>query len=107
MMKANLFEQIPAALTDELVETLCHSSDVRIERIVSHGQASPPDFWYDEDWHEFVLLVAGGARLSFADGTPPVDLTPGDWLDIPAHRQHRVDATDPEQDTIWLAVHYR
>jgi cupin 2 domain-containing protein len=106
-MIANLFQQIPSPLPDEVVETLCRSEHIRIERIVSRGQASPPDFWYDQDWHEFVVLLAGGARLAFADGAPPVDLTPGGWLDIPAHRQHRVDWTDPEQDTIWLAVHYR
>ena len=80
---------------------------MRIERIVSRGHASPPDFWYDQDWHEFVLLMSGRARLELADGAPVVELEPGDWLDIKAHVRHRVDWTDPEQDTVWLAVHYR
>jgi cupin 2 domain-containing protein len=106
MTAANLFQQIPAALPNELVETLGRSEHVRIERIVSRGQASPADFWYDQEWHEFVLLVSGRARLVFADGTPAVDLAPGDWLDIRAHVRHRVDWTDPQQDTVWLAVHY-
>jgi cupin 2 domain-containing protein len=107
MTASNLFRQIPAALPNELVETLSRSEHVRIERIVSRGQASPVGFWYDQEWHEFVLVVSGRARLSFADGTPPIDLETGDWLDIRAHCKHRVEWTDPEQDTVWLAVHYR
>lgn len=102
-----LFQQIPVDLPEELVETLCQSGDMRIERIVSRGHASPPGFWYDQEQHEFVLLVSGRARLAYADGTPPVDLGPGDWLVIPARRKHRVAWTDPELDTIWLAVFYR
>jgi cupin 2 domain-containing protein len=105
-MANNLFREIPAELPGELAESLCRSEYVRIERIVSHGQASPPGFWYDQEWHEFVLLVSGRARLAFADGTPPVDLVPGDWLEIKAHVRHRVAWTDPDQDTVWLAVHY-
>ena len=30
----------------------------------------------------------------------------GDYINIPAHRKHRVEWTDPEEDTIWLAIHY-
>jgi len=106
-MPSNLFQHIPADLPAELVETLGQAEHVRIERIVSRGHASPPGFWYDQDWHEFVLLVSGRARLAFADGTPSVELGPGDWLEIKAHLCHRVDWTDPALETIWLAVHYR
>jgi cupin 2 domain-containing protein len=106
-MTANLFRPIPENLPEELVETLCSSTHVRIERIVSRGQASPPDFWYDQEGHEFVLLISGRARLGFADDTPTIELEPGDWFDIPAHKKHRVEWTDPGQDTIWLAVYYR
>ena len=103
----SLFAQIPATLPVELIETLSGSEHVRIERIVSCGQATPDHFWYDQEWHEFVLLVSGRARLVFADGAPTVDLAPGDWLDIRAHVRHRVEWTDPLHDTVWLAVHYR
>jgi len=106
-MTANLFQQLPAELPEELVETLCQAEHVRIERLVSRGHTSPPGFWYDQEWHEFVLLVSGQAHLAFADGTSPAKLHPGDWLDIKAHVRHRVEWTDPAQDTIWLAVHYR
>lgn len=105
-MTSNLFRQIPASLPEELNETLCRSEQVRIERIVSRGHASPSGFWYDQDCPEFVLLVSGRARIAFADGTPPVDLVAGDWLTIPAHRKHRVEWTEPGQETVWLAVHY-
>ncbi|MBN1587264.1 MAG: phosphoribosylaminoimidazole carboxylase [Candidatus Omnitrophica bacterium] len=92
--------------SEELIEVLAEGKNVRIERIVSRGHASPPDFWYDQDTHEFVLLVQGEARLVFEEGPELVYLKAGDFLDIPAHRKHRVDWTLPDQDTVWLAVHY-
>jgi cupin 2 domain-containing protein len=97
--------QIPDELPQELFETLAHSDAVRIERIVSRGHATPEDEWYDQERHEFVLLVQGAARLAWADGRETA-LAPGDWLNIPAHEKHRVAWTDPDQDSIWLAVHY-
>ncbi len=103
----NIFERIPEALPEEVIEELAASDAVRIERIVSRGQASPEDFWYDQDGHEWVLLLRGraGLRLEGIEGI--VVLGPGDWLEIPAHRRHRVEWTDEEGETIWLAVHYR
>ena len=80
---------------------------VRIERIVSTGQASPPGFWYDQDWGEWVVLLSGAARLRLAEEAEARRLAPGDWVDIPAHCRHRVEWTDPDQPTVWLAVHYR
>jgi cupin 2 domain-containing protein len=79
---------------------------VRIERIVSHGQASPPGFWYDQDEAEFVTVLAGAAQLRFADGEA-LTMHPGDWAEIAAHRRHRVEWTDPEHPTVWLVVFYR
>jgi cupin 2 domain-containing protein len=78
---------------------------VKIERIVSRGHATPEGEWYDQERHEFVLLVQGAARLAWADGSETA-LAPGDWLHIPARQKHRVTWTDPDQDSIWLAVHY-
>ena len=104
-MVANLFAALPAPLPDEVTETLVRAKQLRIERIISHEHCSPPDFWYDQDEHEFVLLVQGAARLRFE--TEVLELNPGDWLQIPAHRRHRVDWTTPAGPTIWLAVFYR
>jgi cupin 2 domain-containing protein len=105
MKTPNLFDNIPKDLPDELYETLSGSGQIRIERIVSHGHASPPDFWYDQGSTEFVLLIRGRAQLAFEEET--VDLHPGDYLTITAHRKHRVIWTDPDAPTIWLAVHYQ
>ena len=79
---------------------------LRIERIVSTGQCSPPDFWYDQPDGEWVLLIQGAARLRFADESEARQLKAGDFVDIAPHRRHRVDWTAPAQPTIWLAIHY-
>lgn len=79
---------------------------MRIERIVSRGQSSPPGFWYDQDEGELVLVLTGRARL-LLEGEPERELGAGDWVDIPPHLRHRVTFTDPTHDTIWLAVFYR
>lgn len=101
----NLFADIPRALPEERFDTLIETGAVHIERIVSRGQASPAAGWYEQPRNEWVMLVQGSARLAFADGRE-VDLGPGDWLEIPARQKHRVAWTDPEQESVWLAVHY-
>jgi cupin 2 domain-containing protein len=102
----NLLRDLPGASTGEIVERLVAGRTVRIERIVSRGEVSPPGFWYDQDEAEFVVVLAGAARLGFADGDV-MALGPGDWVDIAPHRRHRVEWTDPGAPTIWLAVFYR
>lgn len=104
--KANLYQRIPHELGHELTEDLLRRENVRIERIVSHGHSSPPDFWCDQNENEWVILLAGAARLRFERGGEVIELSPGDYLNIPAGARHRVDWTEPEQDTIWLAVFY-
>lgn len=105
-MKGTLFTTLPPDLPEELFETLVAAGEVRIERIVSRGHASPRDFWYDQDRHEFVLLVQGRAGIAVAGQPETIVLAPGDYLIIEAHVRHRVEWTDPKNDTIWLAVHY-
>ena len=105
MSAGDLLDDLPDDLPEELVETLVEGDGVRIERIVSTGHASPQGFWYDQAGPEFVLVVQGRARLEFADGEV-VELGPGGWVDIPAHRRHRVAWTVPGEPTVWLAVHY-
>jgi len=105
MTAGNLFAALPAAPPpEELVTVLAAGKGVRVERIVSTGQASPPGFWYDQDEAEFVALLTGGAGLRFADEDEPRALKPGDWLLIPARRKHRVEWTDAAPPTVWLAV---
>lgn len=101
----NLFHDMPETLDDEWFETLTELPGLRIERIVSTGQASPPGFWYDQPDDEWVVLLSGAAGLRFADEDAPRELKPGDWLLIPARRRHRVEWTAADQRTVWLAVH--
>ena len=105
MTGGDLLRDLPADLPEELVETLAESDSVRIERIVSTGHASPEGLWYDQPRAEFVLVLQGRARLDFDDGES-LELAPGGWVDIPAHRRHRVAWTSPDEPTVWLAIHY-
>jgi len=103
----NLLRDLPGARAGEVIETLVAAPGVRIERIVSLGQASLPGFWYDQEEAEWVLLLQGAAQLRFADETEARLLGPGDHLHIAPHRRHRVEWTDPRQPTVWLAVFHR
>ncbi|MCH7726552.1 MAG: cupin domain-containing protein [Planctomycetes bacterium] len=100
----NLFSSIPTNLPEELTEILLEAESVRVERIVSHGHSSPDGFWYDQEQHEWVVVLKGKTRLTFEDKT--VEMQPGDCINIPAHKRHRVDWTTPDEPTIWLAIHY-
>ena len=102
---SNLFADLPRQMPDELITTLLDAADVRIERIVSHGHASPDGFWYDQDRHEWVVVLKVAARLRFEDET--IEMKAGDFVNSPAHRKHRIEWTTPEELTIWLAVLYR
>lgn len=105
MRSGNIFAKIPAALAEEQFLTLVSASGVRIERIVSTGQASPPGFWFDQDWTEWVIVLSGSAGLRFDGEGEARTLQAGDHVEIPAHLKHRVEWTDAAQPTIWLAVH--
>ena len=107
LSRLNLFENLPENSAREHFQTLYQNRRVRVERIVSRGHASPEDFWYDQDEHEFVVMMRGHAGLILEGASGEVRLQAGDCLLIPAHCRHRVAWTAPEQDTIWLAVHFR
>jgi len=102
----NLLTALPARLaSDEVFEVLVERPDLRIERIVSTGQSTPEDEWYDQEQDEFVLLVAGAARLRIEGEAEDRTLKEGDWLFLPAHCRHRVTWTRESPPTVWLAVH--
>lgn len=106
-MKNNLFAALPApGSSAEIFDELLRRDGVRIERIVSTGQSSPPGFWYDQPQGEWVIVLAGRARLRLAEPVREIELAAGDWVDIAPHVRHRVEWTDPAQPTVWLAVHY-
>lgn len=105
-MPENLFAHLPPLnAADETFCGLLDEPGLRIERIVSTGQASPPGFWYEQTEDEWVLLICGEALLRFADEPEARRLIAGDHVNIPAGCRHRVDWTKPGEHTIWLAIH--
>jgi cupin 2 domain-containing protein len=103
-MLSSLLIGLPSNLPEELFTTLLEVTNLRIERIVSHGHSSPEGFWYDQDQHEWVLVLQGEARMAIEGETK--ELKPGDYIKIQAHQKHRVEWTTPDEPTIWLAVFY-
>jgi cupin 2 domain-containing protein len=102
----NVFEAIPGNDAGEQLVELLSRPHLRIERIVSNGHASPEGFWYDQEHAEWVVVLSGEARVVFENEASPRLLRRGDFLDIAAHRRHRVEWTHPHEPTVWLAVHY-
>jgi cupin 2 domain-containing protein len=101
----NLYS-LPAVLPEEFTHTLVESPAIRIERIISHGHASPEGQWYDQDQNEWVVVLKGKARLRFEGDDDPVEMNAGDYVIIEAHKRHRVEWTTSDEPTIWLAVFY-
>lgn len=102
----SLLADLPTSpLAHEQFDTLWAGANVRIERIVSTGQASTPGFWYDQSQAEWVLLVQGSASIQFEDEAETRTLVAGDYVYIAPHRRHRVCATQTDPATVWLAIH--
>lgn len=106
-MNGNVFSRIPAKLPQELIEILLTGGDFKLERIVSSGHATPSGQWCDHDTHEWVILLTGRAGVMFEGEARVLEMGPGDYVNIPAHRRHRVEWTDTRENTVWLALHYR
>ena len=97
----NLMESPPGET--ETVHPLLDLPGIRLEQIVSNGQASAEGFWYDQKEPEWVMLVRGEAVLWFDPGGD-VMLKTGDFLLIPANTRHRVESVSG--DAVWLALHF-
>lgn len=93
--------------TSEFFQDIFCSQTIKIERIISEGHISPPDFWYDQDEYEWVILLKGMAQIRFKDTPRLITLSEGDYLLIKPHELHRIEWTDPNQKTIWLAIHFK
>ncbi|QGM48132.1 cupin [Methylocystis heyeri] len=107
MLSGDLFGDLPTVLAEEEIFLLADRPGARIEKIVSTGQASPPGFWYDQPFAEWVFLLQGSAGLLIEGEGAARELRPGAWLEIPAHVRHRVEWTDPARPTLWLAIHLK
>ena len=88
-----------------MCEVLIQGNNCRVERIVSTGQTTPAEQWYDQEQDEWVALLTGHAELTWADGST-TPLNPGDWLLIPAHVRHRVNYTSTEPACVWVAFYF-
>ncbi len=100
----NILDGLPPRGADEAIETLLTGDGIRVERIVSHGHASPADSWYDQSEAEWVLVISGRARVSIEGEAEDRVLGPGDSVFLPAHCRHRVAWTQPGEPTVWLAI---
>jgi cupin 2 domain-containing protein len=100
----NLLTSLPAARDAEVSETLITARGIRLQGIISFGQVSPEGFWYDQTEAEWVMLLTGRARLLIAGEADERILGPGDLVYLPAHCRHRVEWTDPDHPTVWLAL---
>jgi len=101
----NIFKNIPIPNEDEYFENIIKNDTLKIQKIVSHGHTSPKSGWYEAPNEEWIILLEGGATLSFQNGED-ISLSIGDYINIPAHSKHKVSWTKPECNTIWLVVHY-
>ena len=102
----NLFDDIPARSPAEIFAEVLVRENVRIERIVSTGQSTPPDKPHRQGNDEWVLLLAGSAGLRI-EGEGERNLRRGDHVLIAAHRAHWVTYTAKDKPTIWLAIYFR
>lgn len=97
-------QALPAG-SPELFETILSGPNgLKVERIISWGQVTPPGEWYDQPDDEWVVVLEGEARLAWDDGRE-ITLTRGGQLFLPAGRKHRVTYTS--SPCLWLAVHGR
>jgi uncharacterized cupin superfamily protein len=101
---ANLFARLPSARRAEAFTALLDRSEVRIERIVSQGQATPEDEPMVQAQDEWVILLQGEAGIRIEDSVA-VTLRPGDYLTIAGGQRHWVTFTTKDEPTVWLAVH--
>jgi cupin 2 domain-containing protein len=100
----NIYAKVPNAKKKEVFQTLARNGKLRIERIVSRGQATPENIWLRESRDEWVIVLKGAAELRFQRSAGRVSLKEGDYIFIPANTPHRVEWTHQRRKTIWLAV---
>ena len=97
--RGRLLDSSAAPATGERVQAVAGLGAVRVEQILSGDLVAPADYCQDHD--EWVVLLAGAARLEVAG--EPLDMGRGDWVLLPAGTPHRLVRTEP--GTNWLAVH--
>lgn len=102
--KYNIFDEIIVDKSEEKFFEIFKNETIKVEKIVSNGQKSPENFWYEQEKSEFILLLEGFAILEFENRV--IELKKGDCLNIKAMEKHRVKFTSLDEPTIWFAVFY-
>ncbi len=97
---------LPSPEVSEIFEAIVQTENLTIERIISNGQTSPKDFWYEQEKAEWVVLLQGKATLEYESGRL-LELQKGDYVLIPPLEKHRVIYTSQEPPCIWLAIHFQ
>jgi len=100
----NFFTDLPIS-NNEVTEDILKNSKFKIERIISRGHITAEGEWYDQETDEWVMLLTGSSIIKFDDNIE-IKMEPGDFLNIPAHKKHRVIYTDNQTESIWLTIHY-
>ena len=77
-----------------------------LDLISSNAFSNAADDWFDQTSHEWVLVLRGSATLELQDPYERRDLSVGDHLYLHPHRRHRLERTDPDPGTLWLALHW-
>lgn len=101
-----LAEPLPAS-GEESVRDLQSGPGWRMQLIQSCAAASAEGFWYEQEEHEWLVLLRGSARLALERPAELLDLSVGDALYLAPHRRHRVERTDPDPGTLWLVLFWR
>ena len=104
--EANLLATPCPPSGEESTRVLASAETWRLLLIASNGYRSPHDEWMDQADHEWVLVLRGSACVALRNPARIVDLSPGDHLLIPPHQRHKLERTDPDPGTLWLALHW-
>ncbi|HOY30912.1 MAG TPA: cupin domain-containing protein [Bacteroidales bacterium] len=103
--EGNIYNSHASTSREEVINTLLSGKNIKIEQIISSGQTSPAEGWFDQMQHEWVLLLQGEAQLEFEKKLIK-HLHRGDFLLIPPHCKHKVVYTSTDPSCIWLAVFF-
>ena len=119
----NIYDKIPESITEEIIEIMYQNPHCKVERIISNGQITTENEWYDQDQEEWIILVQGEATILIEklqeessdkcnilncnikeESCDKVHMVKGDTLLIKSHQKHRVIYTSQNPLCIWLCV---
>ncbi len=103
----SLFEHNFTDLSEEIFDIILEKDGFYVERIISFGQQTPEGIWLRQERAELVFLLKGWAKLKFKENNVEINMEPGDYVLIKPNEEHRVTGTAPDEETIWLAIHFK